>query len=652
MTLDEQSATRLCVHDLHACGPRYSLIDSMPYDRRRRPCGGSRRARGAAKSIVGLPIGGFIRRPTAAPQCGPQAVAERTLTGECRPQERTPCRRPSRRATVGPHSGHPRRWGLSTYRRCHVGHRRATNCAAARDDSANRWPSWWPISPRPNDCAIDPTETTSTREPRESDRRAAAAKTRRRWPPDVTEGLNTIGLMLPDHAVARSSLPVRFGRPLVVTSGNLEGDPLAFESDAAQRDLASIADAWLDHDRPIVRPIDDSVVRVIAGQVGDRAHWPAAWRRCRLDLQTRCPCWHWAAIRKRRSPLSNGAQAVLGPHVGDLETEAARARYLDHVEALCQLYGAQPELLVHDEHPDYFTTRWAAEQNIPAMAVQHHHAHVAAGMLEHGWLDREVLGSRLGWNRLRPRWHDLGRRVSCWPPPRDFRRVAQLATLCACPAANRPCASRGAWRCRWCTRRPAAKQAAKLAFRGRRSLARSSRLSQLLGKPRLLARDVQRRPAVRRRRRAGSWTSRTSQFEGQPAMLLEAACDPTCGGEYALPFLHRASQHARLATAHSRRARRSAQRTFARARSPCGFIAPGQLALPPSAEAIPESAGRAVRRVLSEPGADRAGCRATGTTRPIAGARRGSFPPATAGWRPANWPSRRHDIAGGWQPCA
>lgn len=59
---------------------------------------------------------------------------------------------------------------------------------------------------------------------------------------------------------------------------------------------------------------------------------------------------------------------------------------------MCQLYGVEPEMLVCDQHPDYFSTRWATEQPIPTMAVQHHHAHVAAAMLERGWLGREVLG--------------------------------------------------------------------------------------------------------------------------------------------------------------------------------------------------------------------------------------------------------------------
>jgi hydrogenase maturation protein HypF len=89
---------------------------------------------------------------------------------------------------------------------------------------------------------------------------------------------------------------------------------------------------------------------------------------------------------------------VLGPHVGDHRTLAARQRFVEQLAAWQTLYGFAPERLVHDAHPDYYSTAWAKEQRardgqpVVTLAVQHHHAHVAAGMLEHHWLDRPVLG--------------------------------------------------------------------------------------------------------------------------------------------------------------------------------------------------------------------------------------------------------------------
>jgi hydrogenase maturation protein HypF len=346
---------------------------------------------------------------------------------------------------------------------------------------------------------------------------------------EVSDGLDTIGLLLPTTPL-HDELARRFGHPLVVTSGNLEGDPLAFEGDAARRALRDVAHAWLDHDRPIVRPIDDSVVRVIAGH-------PATLRLARglaplpLELQTR-PMLALGGHQKAAIALCNGAQSVLGPHVGDLETESARARYLDHIQAMCQLYGASPEWLVCDQHPDYFSTRWAAEQSRPTMAVQHHHAHVAAGMLEAGWLDREVLG--VSWDGT-----GYGPDGTIWgsefliATATDYRRAACLRPF-ALPGGDM--AVREPWRVAVSLvyQAAGAQEAAKLRFAGV-MLQQVERLVQLLRKPRLF-------PITSSAGRlfdgvaALTLDVAASQFEGQPAMLLEAACDPTSEGEYELPL--------------------------------------------------------------------------------------------------------------------
>jgi hydrogenase maturation protein HypF len=152
-----------------------------------------------------------------------------------------------------------------------------------------------------------------------------------------------------------------------------------------------VADVWLSHDREIIRPIDDSVVRVIAGR-------RATVRLARglaplpLDLPTIPPMMALGGHMKAAIAWSNGMQSVLGPHIGDLETLPARERYLAHIKDMLRVYQFRPQMLVHDLHPEYFTTQWAPRQSVPRLAVQHHHAHVAAGMLDHGWLGRRVLG--------------------------------------------------------------------------------------------------------------------------------------------------------------------------------------------------------------------------------------------------------------------
>jgi hydrogenase maturation protein HypF len=202
--------------------------------------------------------------------------------------------------------------------------------------------------------------------------------------------LDTVGLMRPTtplHAI----LATDFGGPLVCTSGNRENEPLEYRAIEAEERLTGIADLWLHHNREIIRPIDDSVVRVIAGRRVTirlaRGLAPLA-----LDLPATLPTLAVGGFLKAAVAWSNGVQTVLGPHVGDQECVAARERYLAHLEDWQDLYRFYPEWFAYDMHPEYFSTQWVQRQSPPSLAVQHHHAHIAAGMLEHGWLDRRVLG--------------------------------------------------------------------------------------------------------------------------------------------------------------------------------------------------------------------------------------------------------------------
>jgi hydrogenase maturation protein HypF len=202
--------------------------------------------------------------------------------------------------------------------------------------------------------------------------------------------LDTVGLMRPTTPL-HALLARDFGRPLVCTSANREGDPLQFHAESAEEHLAGVADLWLHHNRAIARPIDDSVVRVMAGRrVTIRLARGLA--PLPLDLPAMTPTVAVGGFLKVAAAWSNGSQAVLGPHIGDQESLAARERFLEHLKDWLRLYGFQPTQLVHDMHPEYYSTQWTQKQPLRQVAVQHHHAHIIAGMLEHGWLDRCVLG--------------------------------------------------------------------------------------------------------------------------------------------------------------------------------------------------------------------------------------------------------------------
>ena len=211
----------------------------------------------------------------------------------------------------------------------------------------------------------------------------------------IHPGLDTIGLMLPTtplHAMLLRDV----GRPLVCSSGNLEGDPLEYVVEFAASRLAGVCDLFLHHNRPIERPIDDSVVRVIAGRRVTlrlaRGLAPLSLDLSGIVSDELPRVLALGGYLKSAAAWSNGSQAVLGPHVGDQKTVATRQRFLRQCDDWKRLYQFEPELLVHDRHPDYFTASWAREQGLKTMAVQHHHAHVVSGMVEHGWLNRQVLG--------------------------------------------------------------------------------------------------------------------------------------------------------------------------------------------------------------------------------------------------------------------
>lgn len=242
----------------------------------------------------------------------------------------------------------------------------------------------------------------------------------------VNPGLNSVGVFLPTtplHVLLLNELQ----RPLVVTSANSSDDPLLFQDVGARALLASAADGVLFHDRRIERPVDDSVVRIIGGAaVTIRAARGLA--PLRLSVQTQRRILAVGGDQKVACAISNGRQTILGPHIGDMSSLATRGRFTDHIAGLSQLYDAKPDVIAHDLHPDYFTTRWAAAQKCRTIAVQHHHAHIVSGMIEHGWQQRLVLGVAMDGT-------GLGTDGTIWggefllATTTGFQRVASLRTF-------------------------------------------------------------------------------------------------------------------------------------------------------------------------------------------------------------------------------
>lgn len=200
--------------------------------------------------------------------------------------------------------------------------------------------------------------------------------------PSVAPRLEEVGVMLPYTPLHHLLLADGPG-VLVMTSGNRSDEPVAIGGEALDQ-LAGIADVFLLHDRPIHRRADDSVVRIVCGGVQplrrSRGFVPES-----IALPVEAPpLLALGAQLKNTIAVTHGASACLSPHIGDLSHPATLRFFDESIEAMTQLLGVEPVAVAHDLHPDYASTRRASGTALPRIAVQHHHAHVAACMAEHG----------------------------------------------------------------------------------------------------------------------------------------------------------------------------------------------------------------------------------------------------------------------------
>jgi hydrogenase maturation protein HypF len=200
-----------------------------------------------------------------------------------------------------------------------------------------------------------------------------------------------VGVMLP-YTPLHHVLLGDVGRPLVMTSANLSEEPIAYRNSEAIERLRDIADLLVVHDRAIVTRCDDSVAAVIAGG-------PTLLRRSRgfvpraITLKTPIPVpvLGCGALLKNTFCLAYGREAWLGPHIGDLENAATYDAFQEAIDRMERFLGFRGELIAHDLHPDYLSTRYAQERSATAFAVQHHHAHIASLAAEHQ-IDGPVIG--------------------------------------------------------------------------------------------------------------------------------------------------------------------------------------------------------------------------------------------------------------------
>jgi hydrogenase maturation protein HypF len=513
-----------------SCGPRFTIALSVPYDRPATTMAGFTMCPACAREYADPLDRRFHAQPNACPACGPR-VEIRDRSGA-----------PVPAADPIGHVGAALRAGAVAAVKGLGGYHLAcdaTSATAVATLRARKRREEKPLAVMVADLAA--ARALADLDPAEEALLAAVERPivlcRRRPGGPLAAGIAPesprVGLLLA-YTPLHHLLLAAAGVPLVMTSGNLSDEPIAFEDADALARLGAIADLFLLHDRPIASRCDDSVARVVAGRPllmrRARGFVPRPVRTARRFAR---PVLAVGAQLKNAFCLARGDEATLGPHVGDLDNLETYAAFEAAVARLERFLAVRPELVACDLHPLYLSTRYARERaaalGAPLVEVQHHHAHAAAAMAEHG-LDGPALA--LAWDGT-----GLGTDGAAWGGElllAERGRFERLATLRPLPLAGGDKAVRDPWRVALAALLDAEGPEADLA-----GLPLFDQVSpaELRVVRRMLATGVNCPPAHgvgRAFDAAGALAlgRPAARFEGQVALALDGAVDPAAEGAY------------------------------------------------------------------------------------------------------------------------
>ncbi len=208
-------------------------------------------------------------------------------------------------------------------------------------------------------------------------------------PQNIAQGISRLGVMIP-YTPLHHMLFHRELQYLIMTSGNLSGMPICYKDEDAFDKLKDIADFYLVHDREILTPIDDSVVRFIDEKEmvsrSARGYSPST-----LQIDTDSEILAVGAQQKSSICLLNKGYANITQYLGNLDEMDAYEEYLKNMNKMKALFGAEPQIIAHDLHTGYISSQYAMKQNVERILIQHHHAHMASCMAEHN-LKKDAIG--------------------------------------------------------------------------------------------------------------------------------------------------------------------------------------------------------------------------------------------------------------------
>jgi hydrogenase maturation protein HypF len=380
------------------CGPRFTITRSVPYDRAMTTMSGFEMCPRCLQEYDDPSDRRFHAQPNACPVCGPQVRLLDRFGHELRSKPEDPILRAARmlrgRAILAIK-------GLGGYHlACDPFDERAVKTLRGRKVRQDK-----PFALMARDpeqvrelCKVNPEEEsllTSPARPIVLLERLDSCEVAE----EVAPRQNTLGVMLA-YAPLHHLLLGDAGIPLVMTSGNNSDEPIAYRDEEALEQLGEIADYFLVHDRPIHMRCDDSVVRVVDGNIyqirRSRGYAPAPLGVAEGFGRHTVAC---GGELKNTFCVAKERHVFLSHHIGDLENYETLRSFREGVEHYCRLFDVQPELVAFDLHPEYLSTKYAREleeSGLPAVGVQHHHAHTASCLADNERPDAErVIGVAL-----------------------------------------------------------------------------------------------------------------------------------------------------------------------------------------------------------------------------------------------------------------
>ncbi len=432
------------------CGPRYTLIEALPYDRPNTTMRAFPLCDACRREYEDPLDRRFHAEPVACPVCGPHL---RSLPRRHERDRRAVTKRALAAAVAVLRAGHVLAVkGIGGY---HLMCDARSEAAVARLRERKHRPDkplavmypWrghdgldvvrdgFDLEPAAREALLDPARSIVL----------LRSRARTGLASNIAPGLDEVGVFLP-YSPLHQLLLDGFGGPLVATSGNVSGEPVLTSATEAQERLAQVADAFLHHDRPIARPADDSVVRIIAGRARPiRLGRGIAPLELELPRPVPQPVLAVGGHLKTTVALAWDRRIVVSPHIGDMGTLRSEQVFAQVAADLQRLYDVRAEVVLSDAHPDYATTRWARTSGLAHRLVQHHRAHASALVTEHGRADAPAIV--FAWDGV-----GLGDDGTLWGgetffgTPGHWQRARAACGPSVFPAATTPAARRGAVR--------------------------------------------------------------------------------------------------------------------------------------------------------------------------------------------------------------